>query len=236
VRSTRVDRVLVAQRAIDTLWRDAPLPSIQLGINPNPGLVGMDHWFWIDNYRSQPLVFPLHLNLPWTLSWQERVWITSMECDNVACLTRHAVTTSHLEDHSAGYVDVIDAQVTLTPAQFEWDYGDGRQQHPEPFDPVTGLGRSYPDSRAPSPVTWMYEFDSRDFVGGFPVTLNGTWRGTYMIASTSTFDGAYRESGSLPDRRGTWQAQHVVCQVQALNIAPGYMPPARSCRDQRVAP
>jgi hypothetical protein len=236
VHSTRIDRVAVAQRAVDTLWRDAPLPDIRLGISPDPGIVGMEHWFWINNYQSQPLVFPLHLELPWTVYWQEQIWTTSMECDDTACLTRHAVTTSHLEDHSADFVDVIDEEVTLTPARFDWDYGDGRQDGPKPFDPITGLGLSYPDTRTASPVSWFYEFDSRDFVGGFPITLKGTWQGTYRIASSSTFDGPYQESGSLGAREGTWRAQHVVCQVQALNIAPGYTPPARSCRDSRVAP
>ena len=71
VQSTRVDRVLVAQRAVDNLWRTAPLPDIRLGIDP--GLMGMDHWFWANNYRGEPLVFPLHLDLPWTPYWQEQV-------------------------------------------------------------------------------------------------------------------------------------------------------------------
>jgi hypothetical protein len=239
MRSTRLDRVVIAQRAVDTLWRDAPLPDIKLGINPDPGIVGLDHWFWIKNYGGEPLVFPLHLDLPWTLYWQEQVWTTSMECDDAACLKRSAVTTSRLEDHSADYVDTVDLSVTLTPAELDWDYGDGRQQNPQPFDPVTGLGNAYVRGCGESdcsPVRWFYEFDSRDFIGGFPVTLKGTWRGTYTIASGSTFDGSYNETGSLPDRQGTWTAQHVLCQVQALNIAPGYKPPAVACHDPRVSP
>lgn len=233
--STRVDRVAVARRAVDNLWRGAPLPNINLGINPDPGLVGIWHWFWVKNYQGEPLVFPLHLELPWTLSWQERLVDTFMECDDDTCQTRHAVTTSHLEDHSTSYVDTIDVSVTLTPAEFHWDFGDGARGSEQPFDPVTGLGRVYTDPYTESPVKWFYEFDSRDFVGGFPVTLRGRWTGTYRIESTSTFDGPYNESGTLGGNRdGTWQARHVVCQVQALNIAPGFKPADVPCRDPRV--
>ncbi len=236
VHSTRVDRVLVAQRAVDNLWRSASLPDIKLGINPNPGLVGMDHWFWVNNYRGEPLVFPLHLELPWTLYWQEQVWTTSMACDDTTCVTRHAVMSSHLEDHSANYVDTIDDSVTLTSAEFDWDFGDRTKgSAPPPFDSVTGLGRAYTDPYTPSPVKWFYTFDSRNFGGGFPITLKGRWTGTYSIASTSTLDGPYRESGSLGGARwGTWTAQHVVCQVQTMLISPGYTPPAVPCRDGRV--
>jgi len=238
VHSNRVDRVAVAQQAVQELWRDAPLPRIKLGINPDPGLVGMEHWFWIENYRAQPLIFPLHLDLPWTLSWQERVWTISMECADPGCLTRQAVTTSRLEDHSADYVDTIDVSVTLTPADFEWDFGDGRPgSNPAPYDPITGLGRAYTDPYTASPVYWTYEFDSRHFVGGFPVRLTGRWTGGYRIASSSTFDGPFGEQGSLAGARtGTWTAQHVVCQVQVMLIAPDYTPPSVPCRDQRANP
>ena len=238
VHSTRVDRVQVAQRTVDNLWRDAPLPAITLGINRGPGLVGMWHWFWVNNYQGQPLDFPLHLDLPWTLYWQEQVWHTSMQCDDATCLTRHAVTTSHLEDHSANYDDTIDLGVTLTSSEWDWDFGDGSAAaKAAPLDPTTGLGRAYTDPYTPSPVQWFYNFDSRDFAGGFPVTLRGKWTGTYRIASTSTFDGPYHESGTLGgDREGTWTARHVVCQVEALNIAPGDKPPAVGCHDPRVSP
>src|SRR5262249_34744022 len=148
------------------------------------------------------LVFPLHLDLPWTLYWQERVWTLSMECVDAACLTRHAVTTSHLEDHSADYVDTIDVRVTLTPADFEWNFGDGRPgSNPTPYDPITGLGRAYTDPYTPSPVFWTYEFDSRNFVGGFPVRLTGHWTGSYRISSSSTFDGPFGEQGALAGAR-----------------------------------
>jgi hypothetical protein len=236
MRSTRVDRAVVAQRAVDNLWRDAPLPKITLGINPDPGITGLQNWFWVKNYGGQPLVFPLHLDLPWTLYWQEQVWTTSMECNDASCLTRHAVTTSHLEDHSANYVDTINVSVTLTSAEFDWDFGDGRDgSQPAPFDSITGLGRAYTDAYTPSPVAWTYQVDSRKFVAGFPVTLRGRWTGSYSIASNSTFDGPYNESGSLGGARwGTWTANHVVCQVQTMLISPGYVPPAVPCRDSRA--
>jgi hypothetical protein len=84
-------------------------------------------------------------------------------------------------------------------------------------------------------VKWFYRFDSRNFVGGFPVTVKGKWTGNYTISSGSTFDGPYYESGTLGGARwGTWTAGHVVCQVQTMLIAPGYVPPAVPCRDGRV--
>jgi len=237
VHSTRVDRVAVARRAVDNLWRGAPLPGIKLGINPDPGLTGLENWFWVNNYRGEALVFPLHLDLPWTLYWQVQVWETSMQCDDATCTTRHAVTTSHLEDHSANYIDTIDVSVTLTSAEFDWDFGDGRLgSKPPAFDSITGLGRAYTDPYTPSPVAWTYQFDSRNVVGGFPVTLQGRWTGRYSIASTSTFDGPFGESGNLGGARlGTWTANHVVCQVQTMLISPGYVPPAVPCRDSRVS-
>jgi len=236
VHSSRVDRVAIAQRAVDNIWRGAPLPNISLGINPDPGLAGLENWFWVNNYQGQPLVFPLHLDLPWTLYWQEQVWETSMQCDDATCATRHAVTTSHFEDHSANYVDTVDASVTLTSATFDWDFGDGRVgSKPPAFDSITGLGRAYTDPYTPSPVAWTYQMDSRHFIGGFPVSLRGTWTGTYHISSGSTFDGTYTENGSLGGtRQGTWTANHVVCQVQTMLIAPGYTPPSVPCRDQRI--
>jgi hypothetical protein len=125
----------------------------------------MWHWFWVENYGGQPLGFPVHLDLPWTLSWQEQVSTTSMDCDEAACVTRHAVTTSHREDHSAHYVDTVEVRLTLTPAEFDWDFGDGRSgSQAPPFDPVTGLSRAYTDPYTPSPVQWFYNFDSRNFV------------------------------------------------------------------------
>ena len=237
VHSTRVDRVAVARRAVDNLWRGAPLPGIKLGINPDPGLTGLENWFWVNNYRGEALVFPLHLDLPWALYWQVQVWETSMQCDDATCATRHAVTTSHLEDHSANYIDTIDVSVTLTSAEFDWDFGDGRLgSKPPAFDSITGLGRAYTDPYTPSPVAWTYQFDSRNVVGGFPVTLQGRWTGRYSIASTSRFDGPFGESGNLGGARlGTWTANHVVCQVQTMLISPGYVPPAVPCRDSRVS-
>src|SRR5207253_10747907 len=100
---------------------------------PGTGLVGLYHWFWVQNYQGQPLVFTLHLELPWTLFWQEEVTDITMECDDASCVTRHAQMSSHLEDHSADYVDTVDVQITLTPAEFDWDYGDRRQDKPEAF-------------------------------------------------------------------------------------------------------
>jgi hypothetical protein len=99
---------------------------------------------------------------------------------------------------------------------------------------VSGVGRESHDPYTPSPVAWMYEFDSRDFIGGFPITLDGYWSGSYSIASSSTFDGPYNKTGTLGGRpHGTWSTQHVVCQIQVMNIAPGYRPPAVGCRDPR---
>jgi hypothetical protein len=73
-------------------------------------------------------------------------------------------------------------------------------------------------------------------VGGFPVRLIGRWTGSYHITSSSTFDGPLGDQGALSGARtGTWTAQHVVCQVQVMLIAPGYTPPSVPCRDQRVS-
>ena len=70
-----------------------------------------------------------------------------------------------------------------------------------------------------------------------PAGFNGRWTGSYRISSTSTFDRPFGDQGTLAGARtGTWTAQHVVCQVQTMLIAPGYTPPSVPCRDPRVNP
>lgn len=236
VRSTRRDWRSIARQSADGIWRSPPLPSIGIGINPNPGLVALQSWFWIQGYQNAPLVPSLHLDLPWTLSWDQDV----THSETTACPTdddpeKTCTSSVTVTEHSnEPHLDQIDVTVTFTPATYTWDFGDGRKGSHLSFDPATGVGRAYTDPYTPSPVAWSYESDSRDFVGGFPVMVTVTWGVSAHLRGSSDIGDGFDVTAPLADRSATWGAQHVVCQIQALRTAPGAQINAVPCRDNRI--
>jgi hypothetical protein len=121
--------------------------------------------------------------------------------------------------------DSVTVVVTLTPSNYTWDFGDGRKGSNRRFAPSEGLGRAYTDPRTPSPVRWSYEFDSRDFAGGFPVSL------TIRFGAVFSANGGPPQA--LPDLTPSWTLRLPVCQVQPIGIAPGSQRPSAPCRDGR---
>ena len=83
-----------------------------------------------------------------------------------------------------------------------------------------GIGRSYTDTRAASPVAWTYQGDSRDVHGGFPVSSTLTWSVSEHLVGNSDVGGGFDVINGLPDRNITWATDLLVCQVQALRVAP----------------
>jgi hypothetical protein len=108
--------------------------------------------------------------------------------------------------------DSVTVNVRLTPNRYTWNFGDGRAGSIQSYPPEKGLGRVYTDAVHASPVEWSYAFDSRDFSGGYPVKLTITFSGTFQANG-----GGWQ---SLPSIDDSWATDLLVCQVQALRVAP----------------
>jgi hypothetical protein len=60
--SSNVNVVVGAGEAVDPitvaseLLENVPVPEIEIGVNPAPGLVALPSWFWIDGYDGSPIM------------------------------------------------------------------------------------------------------------------------------------------------------------------------------------
>jgi hypothetical protein len=234
VRTTRRDWRVIAEESAQGIWHSPPVPDVGIGINPNPDIVAIPTWFWLSGYGNEILTPSLHLDLPWTLSYDVDVTSSvSGPCENdPALMCSHSET--HTEHHTDAHMDTVDVTVTFTPATYVWDFGDQRKgSHPTYSAPV-GIGRPYIDPYTPSPVSWSYEWDSRDFIGGFPISATLTWWVSAQMRGASDIGDGFDQTSAMPDRSVTWATQLVVCQVQALRTAPNSKIDPKPCRDTRV--
>jgi hypothetical protein len=135
--------------------------------------------------------------------------------------------------HQAAHLDTLDVTLDFHPVTYAWDFGDGRPGSQTPFDAQDGIGTPYTNPNTPSPVAWNYQWDSRDFVGGFPITATLTWSVAEHVHKTSDVDGSSDETLAMPDRNVSWFTRLVVCQIQALRIAPGSDFKSVPCTDNR---
>jgi hypothetical protein len=220
VHTTRRDWRAIAQQTAAGIWQTPPVPVVGVEANPAPALTGLATWFWLDGYQNQVLTPRLHLDLPWTLFYTVDVTTTSTGpcADNPlkACTT----SETHPEDHQESHLDTVDVTLTFTPASYTWDFGDGRAGSQRTFPAQMGIGRSYTATRAASPVAWTYQFDSRDAAGGFPVSSTLTWSVSEHVVANSDVGGGFEVIDGMPDRNITWARDLLVCQVQALRVAP----------------
>jgi hypothetical protein len=122
--STEVSIGWLVRQAVDAAVNAAPLPAIELGINPTRGLAQLDSWFWIDRgtYAGQPYSYGIEKDSPWTLTWKTIVHRHDTEsgpCDDAADQT---CTTSHdwdeVIEHKSGHLDTVAVTITFTPAQY----------------------------------------------------------------------------------------------------------------------
>jgi hypothetical protein len=168
---------------------EAPAPPITLKANPDPGVVAIPSWFWVQGYDGQVITHS-----------------KTQHASHTECQLLNGVPDCRTVD------DSVTVTVHLKPVSYTWDFGDGRAGSRRTFSPSVGLGRPYTDPLHESPVNWSYEFDSRDFVSGFPVKL------------TISFAGSFEANGSgsqpLRPRDVTWTTGLVMRQVQTINVAP----------------
>jgi hypothetical protein len=233
VHSTRVDWHAVAQRVAEGLWQTPPIPVVGININPNPDLVNLPAWFSLSGYHNETLTPSLHMNLPWTLYYTVDVTTTTVgpcpDDPTQSC----SQSETHPEEHQIPHLDTLDVGLDFNPVSYQWDFGDGRPGSQAPFDARDGIGTPYTNPNTPSPVTWNYQWDSRDFVGGFPITATLTWSVAAHVHKASDVDGSSDETFGMPNRNVSWFTRLVVCQIQVLRIAPGSDLPSVPCSDPR---
>jgi hypothetical protein len=168
---------------------EAPPPPVSLKSNPDPGVVAIPSWFWVAGYDGASITHS-----------------KTQHASHTECRLLAGVPNCRTVD------DSVTVNVRLTPTKYTWNFGDGRTGSVQSYTPDTGLGRAYTDATHASPVQWSYEFDSRDFAGGFPIEL------------TIAFAGAFQANGgswqSLPAIEDNWTAGLVMRQVQTLITAP----------------
>jgi hypothetical protein len=187
---TRLDPVAKAHDLVNHMaW-----PSITIGINPNPGIVAMASWFWIQNYSGQ------------VLTNSGAISETHQECRTVI-----VSGTPGLECHNVTNSMTVEARVG--PTTYEWNFGDKQPHSDVTYSNPKGLGRAYTDPRTPSPVAWSYEFDSYGYDNGFPVSV-----AISFMAEFRANGGAW--AGLDPVTR-TWNGNHVVEQVVPLVVGEG---------------
>ena len=174
-------------------------PNITIGINPNPGVVAIKSWFWIQNYAGQ------------VLTNSGTISETHQECRTVSFPGANpGDPPGHgLECHDVTNTMTVDARVG--PTNYQWTFGDGRAGSQLDYPNPAGLGRAYTDPHTPSPVAWSYEFSSFGHPDGFPITV--------AISFMSEFRANGGPWAGLDPVTQTYTGSHVVEQVQPLRVA-----------------
>lgn len=192
--ATRLDPVAEAHNLVNhKAW-----PTITIGINPNPGVVAVPSWFWLQNYSGQ------------TLTNSGTISETHQECRSVTVAGADPgdPPTTGLECHDVTNTMVVEARAG--PTNYQWTFGDGRAGSQEEYPNPTGLGRAYTDPYTPSPVAWSYEFSSYGHPSGFHIEVQ------------ITFASEFRANGgawsTLADVTRTYTGSHVVEQVLPLRV------------------
>ena len=145
-------------------------PDVTIGINPNPGVVAIKSWFWIQNYAGQ------------VLTNSGTISETHQECRTVSFPGANPGDPPGrgLECHDVTNTMTVDARVG--PANYQWTFGDGRAGSQLDYPNPAGLGRAYTDPHTASPVAWSYEFSSLGHPDGFP----SVWRSHSCPSSEPT--------------------------------------------------
>jgi hypothetical protein len=231
VHTTRRDWHVIAERAAEGLWQTPPIPVVGIDVNPNPDLVNVPGWFWLSGYHNETLMPSLHMELPWTLFYTVDVTTTTIGPCPGDPLESCSHSETHPENHQVQHLDTVDVTLTFVPATYTWDFGDGRPGSVTRYGAGDGIGRPYTDPNTASPVAWNYQWDSRDFVGGFPITATVSWSVTAHERGTSDIGDGFDTTTQMQNRNVSWFTRLLVCQIQALRIAPGFRVNSVPCSD-----
>jgi hypothetical protein len=168
--------------------QEFPLPSITLKVNPDPGRVNIDSWFWVQGYVGNVLTHS-----------------KTQHASHSVCRLLNGLLDCHLVDDSVTVV------VRLTPKHYEWTFGDDRDNSAD-FSDNRGLGRAYtdPDPRDASPVAHAYHWSSINFVnqGGYPIAVTIDWSAVFSANGSG--------SQGIPDVVHTYPGRHQVRQIQSI--------------------
>lgn len=149
----RIDAWAVARQAV----YDVPLPSLTLRANPDPGIVAVPSWFWVDGYGGQTLTHS-----------------KTVQASHTACRLNNG------EQECREVDDSVTVTVELVPARYAWTFGDGTDGD---FGDDRGLGRPFSDPGSPSPVAHAYRASSVAYVpqGGYPISLTVTFSAAFSV-------------------------------------------------------
>jgi len=192
---TRLDPVAKAHDLVNHMgW-----PTVTIGINPNPGVVALKSWFWIQNYAGQ------------VLTNSGTISETHQECRTVSFAGANPGDPPGrgLECHDVTNTMTVDARVG--PTNYQWTFGDGRAGSQENYPNPAGLGRAYTDPHTASPVAWSYEFSSYGHPDGFPISV--------AISFISEFRANGGPWAGLDPVTQTYTGSHIVEQVEPLRVA-----------------
>jgi hypothetical protein len=230
--STDVSIAWLVDRAVQAAWKDIPLPGIVMAANPPEGLAQMASWFWVDRntYGGQAFSEPVHMPVPWTLDYDTLVHhhdTLSAPCPGDPSQT---CTTSRDWDETVhthqDHMDMVDVTVTLSPAQYAWDFGDDdagpwRQTSHASFPDNAGIGTPYIDPYHASTVTHKYSESSlKDFAaGGFLVRLTATWSASAHVQASRDGAVVQSETRTLQPRVGVYQQRYQVRESWPVSIS-----------------
>ncbi len=168
--------------------QEFPLPPITLKVNPDPGRVNVDSWFWVEGYDGSMITHS-----------------KTQHASHTECRLLNGISDCHLVDDSVTVV------VHLNPKRYGWTFGDDRN-NAVAFGNRNGLGRAYtdPDPRDASPVAHAYHWSSINFLdqGGYPISLTVTWSVEFS-ANGGGFQG-------IPDVNRAFEGRHQVRQIQSI--------------------
>lgn len=168
--------------------QEFPVPPIALKVNPDPGRVNVDSWFWVEGYDGSVITHS-----------------KTQPASHTECRLLNGAPDCRTVDDSVTVV------VHLTPRHYEWSFGDDRNNSAA-FDNRDGLGRVYtdPDPRHESPVRHAYHWSSFPLLdqGGYPISLAITWSAEFS-ANGSGFQG-------IPEVGHTFAGRHQVRQIQSV--------------------
>jgi hypothetical protein len=157
-------------------------------VNPDPGRVNVDSWFWAAGYDGRVLSYS-----------------KTQHASHTECRLLLGVSQCHEVDDSVTVVG------HLTPRHYQWTFGDDRNNVAD-FDDHKGLGTAYvdPDPRNASPVAHAYHWSSFNFFGqgGYPIQLAIDWSAAFS-ANGGGFQG-------IPDVNHAFDGRHQVRQVVSI--------------------
>jgi hypothetical protein len=199
------------------LWAELPLPQLQLGMNPQLGLVAVPTWFWVAGYDGAPLPLAQTLLLP----RQACQPVVERDARGAVALDSQGHPSSH-EACRTRY-DSLTVEVVAWPARYEWDFGD---QQGVPIGCAgqgacgAGLGRPYTDPRSPSPITHTYQWTSLGQPGpaeAYTVRLAIHFGAHYRFSLNGQAMTSWQP---LPERQLAVAASHRVQEAQAVLTRP----------------